>query len=151
MLPSLPIAGEDATAIVSPTPAISATKVFSPVAASTLITVPLKFTTKMLCPPPTTIGEDMKYGGSEEFVATGEASTSAASAVVPVDDGLTFQRSVAHPGEHLYKNPSCPAYTSDPSGNSAGDDEIAVPVCRHPRGEPVWISRVKIRRSCVPT
>ena len=63
----------------------------------------------------------------------------------------TFQSSSAHPGEHLYRYPSSPAYTSDPSGNNAGELEICVPVSRHPLGSPVVMSSVIKRLSCQPT
>ena len=128
--------------------AISATKSFSPVVALTDITVPSKFTANIVLPPPMTMGEDMKYGGSS-LVCEPDA-TSLDSAVVPTLVTETFQSNLVHPGEHLYRNPSCPAYTSEPSGRSAGEEETGVPVTRHPRGSPVWISRVSIRLSCVP-
>ena len=152
MDPSRPTAGDAATLTRSIPDDISATYSLLPVAASTDITVPSKFTAKTVVPPPKTIGELMKYGASDASAAgaaASDASASAAPDISLVTD--TFHSSSAHPGEHLYRYPSSPAYTSDPSGNNAGELEIWVPVSRHPRGSPVVMSSVSTRLSCPPT
>ena len=115
-----------------------------------------------MAPPPRTTGEDMKYAESADVVpgaggggrggGGGVAAPDSPAATAATTGPSTFadHRSSRHPGEHALRCPSSVAYTSDPSGSSAGEALTASVVCAHALGRPVARFSATMRLSCPP-